>query len=290
MKKILSAFLIFAILCCGAAAFADGGPGAPYHAHTPPVVTVSCFDSSGNWIYGYNVTVTSSRYIDPPVISGYNSISNSESISVVNGRCYPSAVSFYYEPARAIPVSEGSDNLAYRDHPNPQNDPGNGQSGVVYPREWDTQFRPGLALKEHNLRRYERLYNVNDDNYSTVFEWLIYRSERTDNIPELTAFFDGKTISKVGIRNGYLLNSTDYYRYARAREMDLTIWDLDGNSYTERINIPDFYTTDYHVFQLSRAYSNVGKIEFWLRSFNYDENEDNGHKYIIFISDIQFYQ
>ena len=92
---------------------------------------------------------------------------------------------------------------------------------MVYPTEWDTQFRPGLTEKEYNLERYKDLRYVGDDNYGTPYVWLIYSSERSDSIPELTAFFPGSTISEIGVRNGCLKNATDYFRYARIQELYL---------------------------------------------------------------------
>ena len=161
---------------------------------------------------------------------------------------------------------------------------------VVYPTEWDTQFRPGLTEKEYNLNRYKDLPYVGDDNYGTPYVWLIYSSERTDKIPELMAFFPGSTISEIGIRNGCLKNSTDYYRYARIRELEVLLYDSAGNVWSEQIALPDAYSTEYYVTQLSRTYSDIRRVDFFLKAFYYDENEDNGHKYLLYVSDIQFRQ
>ena len=163
-------------------------------------------------------------------------------------------------------------------------------STVVYPTEWDTQFRPGLTEKEYNLNRYKDLPYVGDDNYGTPYVWLIYSSERTDSIPELTAFFPGSTISEIGVRNGCLKNSTDYYRYARIAEMEIRLFDSTGNVYTEWMVLPDLYSTEYSVKPLNRTYTDIRKVEFFLKSFYYNENEDNGHKYLLYVSDIQFRQ
>ena len=128
------------------------------------------------------------------------------------------------------------------------------------------------------------------NNYETPYVWLIYSSERTDNIPELTACFPGSTIRKIGIRNGCLKNSTDYYRYARIKKLKVLLYDSIGNVFTEWISLPDIYSTEYYVKPLSRSYTDILRVEFWLESFYYKENEDNGHKYLLYVSDIQFWQ
>ena len=259
---------------------------APYSFNSPAAVTVNCFDINGRLLKTFSYRIGENQYIDPPVLTGYACINDSQFVRYSSaGTCSPDVIGYVYEPTPAggnqtVPAANQPSAAAAQ----------SGTGRIVYPSSWDTQFRPELALKEHNYRRYERLYNINDNNYGTAFEWLIYSSERMDNIPELSAMFSGNTISSIGVRNGYLVNSTDYYRYARARELGVTITDACGNCYTESLCLTDRYMTDYQVFRLGRSYSNVCRVDFWLRSFYNDMNEDNGHRYIIFISDIQFYE
>ena len=160
---------------------------------------------------------------------------------------------------------------------------------VVYPYDWDTEFKPGNPVSQYNTDRYKRLGNVGDDNYSSTYEWLIYSSERGDDIPELTAYFNGDTVSSIGIRNGNLKNVNEYYKYSRASRFTVMIYDYYGKVDSVQINIPDIYTQDYQVFSLGKTYTGVRRIEFWLNEFNYDETNTTAGKYLLYIADIQFY-
>ena len=160
---------------------------------------------------------------------------------------------------------------------------------VVYPYDWDTEFKPGNPISQYNTDRYKRLGNVGDDNYSSTYEWLIYSSERGDDIPELTAYFNGDTVSSIGIRNGNLKNVNEYYKYSRASRFTVMIYDYYGKVDSVQINIPDIYTQDYQVFSLGKTYTGVRRIEFWLNEFNYDETNTTAGKYLLYIADIQFY-
>ncbi len=183
------------------------------------------------------------------------------------------------------PVIPEDDPYIYR--PNPRSHPV--AEGVVLPYAWDTEFRPDNKVSEYNLKRYERLPNICDDNRGTTFEWLIYSGERTDSIPELTAIFRGDTIRAIGIRNGNLKSADEYFYYSRATAFKLRIVDIYGNVQTEELNIPDQYNPEYQVFRLSQAYENVRRIEFFLDGFNFDINNTRAGKYLLYIADIQFY-
>ena len=129
-----------------------------------------------------------------------------------------------------------------------------------------------------------------DDDYKTSFNWLYYRSEASDTIPELTAYFNGETISSIGIRNGFLRNSYEYDQYAKPRNMTLDIFDTAGTRYTVEISIPEGYSTDYRFISLGAVYQNVSRIEFWVSSIQANSSADSEHKYIVHIADIQFYK
>ena len=244
------------------------------------VLVSECYDINGQKITEQVIGLRESQYVDAPQLNGYHCAYEPIYVSVQNGSCTPSRIIWIYE-------SDNDSEANPNEYP-----PHNGSSGnsVVYPTEWDTQFRPGLTEKEYNLERYKDLRYVGDDNYGTPYVWLIYSSERSDSIPELTAFFPGSTISEIGVRNGCLKNATDYFRYARIQELEIKLFDSAGNVYAERMVLPDIYSTEYSVKPLSRTYTDIRKVEFFLKSFYYDENEDNGHKYLLYVSDIQFRQ
>ena len=159
---------------------------------------------------------------------------------------------------------------------------------TVRPYQWDTQFRKG-NLSPYNDKRYLRLGNIDDDDYMTSFDWLVWSGDRTDDIPELTAYFRGDTVSSVGIRNGYLRSESEYYLYARASGLIVKIYDRYGGQYSARLSIPDEYTTDYRVFSLGRTYTNVTRIEFWLDTYRSNQSADLNHRNVLHIADIRFY-
>ena len=164
-----------------------------------------------------------------------------------------------------------------------------GQSGtLVTPYMWETQFNPLDAISSYNYERYKRLPNIGDNNYATTYEWLIVSNEMQDNIPELTAWFRGNSVNSIGIRNGNLKDSTEYYYYSRATSFTLKIY-YNGTMDTVMIEIPDQYTTDYQAFLFGKTYENVSRIEFWLTNFNFDPNNTRAGKYLLYMADIQFY-
>ena len=289
-------------------------------------VTVYCYDNRGTWITSYTETIRRSQMLFPRTLDGYTTISGSKAVALNNGVCSPSVVSFYYEaiapvtpvpitpvpvtpvpitpvpvtpvpitpvpvtpvPITPVPVTP----VPITPVPvTPVPVPPSPSENVVQPASWDTQFKPGTTgANSYNDRRYERLPNLSDDNYFTSFEWLVWSGERTDAIPELTAYFNGAAVSSIGIRNGYLANYYEYRRYARATGFRVKIIDANGTEYQTYVNIPDSYSTDYRVFSLGGTYANISRIEFFLDAFACDESEDNGHRYVIHISDIQFYK
>ncbi len=237
-------------------------------------VTVYCYDTDGNYLKSYTETITSSERIYPHSINGYYSPNSSEYISFSNGNCSPSSVNFYYQPYTPSSGSSGSST--------------GGQ--LVQPYTWDTQFRSGTTGPEtYNENRYKKLGNLWDDDYRTSFDWLIWNSERHDDIPELTAYFSNATVSSIRIRNGFLKNANDYYQYARASGLTIRVYDSYGGCCSTSISIPDEYTTNYRQFSLGGTYANVSRIEIWLDSFNYNKSADSDHKYVIHIADVQFY-
>ena len=232
----------------------------------PATITVRCFDPYGNMLASYGVSITADETIYPVGIAGYHCYSSRTVYYYSGGYCSDPVIDFYYEPD------------------------GSGYGWAVYPYMWDTQFKPGTTDPDkYNEKRVDRLGNVSDDNYRTSFDWLVWGSERKDDIPELTAYFDRQTISSIGIRNGYLNSMSEYYQYARASILRVTIYDCWGQSWETMIYIPDEYTTSYRTFPLGATYSDVTRVDIWLDSYTRNDEADNNHKNVIHIADIQFY-
>ena len=201
------------------------------------------------------------------------------------GNLTPNPVVFYYNKVISTPS-------------NPNNG-GTNQSAmgtIVAPYQWDTQFKPGTATATSdgnvsNGDRYKLLPYLSDNNVSTSFWWLIWRSERTDSIPEITAFFSGETINSIGIRNGNLRSSYTYYQYARVAQLRVKIFQTNGCVFETTIHLADMYSTDYQVCYLGSTYSDVSRVELFLDGGDqagfYAGNEET---YYIHIADLQFYR
>ena len=240
---------------------------------TPASVTIRCIDNNGNVIRTTTETVTANRTITPPTISGYTALSSSQQVTYSDGTCSPSQIDFQYQIGSS--VTPGT---------NPR---------AAYPASWDTQFKPGTATAHDgaNAVRVDKLPNVYDEDASTSFFWVIWNSEMSDNTPELTAYFNGDTISSIGIRNGKTTSNKSYNKYARPKELTINIYDNSGNVYTAVIAIPDGFSQDYKEFSLGGTFTDVNRAEIFVSGIKYgDGSGDASDKNTLHISDIIFYK
>ena len=244
------------------------------------IVTISIY-KDGIFSNSFSRTIYSNTYIAPEEISGYTCISSGQTVTFdrTTGKCSPSSITFYYNKNTTSSLSNAT-SLSSR---------------VVTPCSWDTQFKPGTATaicegKIDNENKYVRLPNLCDNNASTSFWWLIWKSERTDSVPEITAYFDNDTVSSVGIRNGNTNSQFDYYKYARVRRFKIRIFYGSGYYQDTYITMNDNYSRDYQKFNLGGTYSNVTRIEFYLDGgANEGFYSGNSETYYIHIADMQFY-
>ncbi len=239
----------------------------------PATLTIRCIDSNGNVIRTSTESITASKTINPPVIAGYTVLSGSQQVSYSNGACTPNQIDFQYEIGSKVT-------------------PGSNPS-MAYPSSWDTQFKPGTATHQNgtNARNFDKLWTMYDDSAGSSFFWVIYQVETVDNIPEFTAYFNEPTsISRIGIRNGNLLNSNTYTKYARVKRFEVWLYDKDGNAYKAELNIPDYYSLDYMDFPLGATYIDITRVEFWITGtadFYYGRDEGTN---VAHLADIAFYQ
>ena len=236
-------------------------------------LTIRCIDSNGTVLRTATESITASKAVNPPSIAGYTALSGSQAVTYSNGTCSPSQVDFLYQIGTKV---------------TPGNNP-----RMAYPSSWDTQFKPGTATHQSgtNARNFDKLWTMYDDSAGSSFFWVIYQVESVDNIPEFTAFFDEDTsISSIGIRNGNLFSSNTFIKYARVKRFEVWIYDKEGNSYKEVLNIPDGYTTDYREFPLSATYVNVTRVEFWITgTADYYYGRDEGTN-VCHLADIAFFK
>ena len=233
-------------------------------------VTVTCRDSFGNVIRTYTETVSGSRKIAPQAISGYRSLSAAVTVTCTDGVCTPANVGFIYE-LNTVPPGPGS---------NP---------GAVTPARWDTQFKPGTATASNgsNADRVRKLPNLYDENPDTSFFWLVWKSEWKDEVPEITAYFNGDTVSSIGIVNGNAKDAARFAKYARATCYTARVYSTDGTLLSQTsIDLPDSFTRDYRVYSLGGTFGNVDRVELYLVSYKVGNTEQN----VIHISEMQFYR
>lgn len=229
-------------------------------------LSVYCYDENGGVICTYTESVSSSGYVSPRVLDGYSVTSGSAYVrfDAASGACDPGSVSFSYRRNISAPPAPSY--------------------GRVTPSSWDTQFRPGFC-RDTNDEQYRYLSRLGDDNASTAFWWVIWRTEREDSIPELTAFFNGDTVSTISIRNG---NMSNYQAYARAARFRVCVYHAGGVT-TAYVCLPDRFTRDYQTFSLGGTYQGVSRIEMYL-----DGGDGVGfysgsyEPYYIYVTDILF--
>lgn len=235
-------------------------------------VTVTCRDSRGGVIKTYTETVSGSRTITPPDFTGYRTTSSAQAVTCTDGVCSPAQIEFVYELTTVSPGGGGSSDPA-----------------VVMPTLWDTQYKPGTATASNgsNADRIKNLPNLYDNNPDTSFFWLVWNSEWKDDIPEITAYFNGDTVSSIGIRNGNAAGYNAYAKYARAINFTVKVYDTAGTLLNSTaIKLPDYFSPDYRVFSLGGTFENVGRVELYLVNYVIGSTEQN----YIHISDIQFYK
>lgn len=255
-----------------------------YGGRFTALVNVIYVDGLGNVLYSGVIPCEEGKNTlsAPRQYNGCSLTSSEEKdVYVKNGAPTPDSVLFRY----ARPAGGGSSGSSSA-----------GVRSLVFPAGWDTQFKPSTATavcegKISNEGRYANLYNLADNDPSTTFWWLIWRSERTDNVPEITAFFHGDTIGAVAVRPGNLTSSSAYYRYARPCRFRLRLYLTSGGATDTWISFPDRYSLDYAVCSLPCGpIANVSRVEFFLdggaNEAFYTGSEET---YYIHVADIQFY-
>ncbi len=247
-------------------------------AYTSGTVIVNMYQGH-SYVSTYKETITSSQYIQPRSMKGYTCASGNVYVTFDpnTGLCSPDALYLFYEPASSASSSYTS------------------YGSIAYPTQWDTQYKPGTAThisegKVDNENRYLNLPYLSDNNPSTSFWWLIWYDERTDDVPEISVYFNRETVSSVGIRNGKLTSQADYYNCARVKRFRVRIFSNIGieDAY---LNLDDVYSRDYQVCSLGKTYRGVTKMEFFLDGgSNKGMYPGNKETYYIHISDMQFYK
>ncbi len=168
----------------------------------------------------------------------------------------------------------------------------------VRPYDWESQEYRNGRIATH-------IDSALDGNCSTAMWFGCYSNAATDDIPDITFYFDNATIKDIWIRNGS--EKSDNFRdYARMGNLAVTIWSGDRSyglyfprkgRYNKFYNLQDNYDADelsenfidgYQRYALDNTYYNVTKIEFWVKGWYEGEKKDNQHRYQMWIADIAF--
>ncbi len=261
-------------------------------------VTVKCIDDkTKKEIDSYTVKLTADGFVEPKDIDGYKVLSGAQYVvfNSSTGKCNPSKLEYRYSKISTKPTATPTPKpvkptATPKPGPDSQIVPVTPIEGYVNPIGWDTQFRVGVTTKGANEQCYTRLPNLSDNVSNTRFFWINWTSERTDNIPDLSAFFDNATISGIKTRNGNVMGREYYEGNARVKMWRLVIT-YGGKTEEIRLTIPDSYSADLREFGFGKTYKKVTRIDFYVGDSevegyyagNFDSSRNN-----ITISDLLF--
>ena len=119
--------------------------------------------------------------------------------------------------------------------------------GPAVPYAWDTQFKAGAA---YNDKAINMLGRIHDGQPTPAFYYTNWRSQRTDSIPEFTAYFGGASLHRIGIINGSTLSPGEYSSKARVKEMRVVVHTSYGD-FGQYFNVADVFSQNYQYFELT---------------------------------------
>ena len=149
----------------------------------------------------------------------------------------------------------------------------------IVPFAWDTQFKAGAAYNERSINILGRLH---DGQPTPAFYYTMWRSQRTDSIPEFTAYFSSAGIRYIGLVNGSVQSPEEYRNRARVKELRVVCYTSAGQ-FTDYIQVPDQYSREPQVFELSPNYP-VATVEIYVTEIY----EGAGDRYEVNIGEISF--
>lgn len=151
------------------------------------------------------------------------------------------------------------------------------------PYAWDTQYRRGMNSYDQSIE--QSLSKLFDDNTVTGLTYVIWQSDRTDDTPEFTAYFNGASVSGFQIVNGKIASSDQFANYARAAHVTLRVHTSYG-TYEEHLQVPDRYVRDHQYFAMSRTYDGVQQIDVYFEDFYPGGGET---RYVMALTELGFY-
>ncbi len=159
-------------------------------------------------------------------------------------------------------------------------------AGIVTPLYWDTFFKPETCRTDNatGINRLNRLY---DGSPYTCFNYLIWTSEWQNRYtqPQFYAFFNGASLSGIGLMNGNASSAEAYKENARVRTMKVVVHTMSGEE-TFEYDVDDRYSASYQYYTFRRVIPNVIQVDVHITgAYNDAVNRNN-----ICISDICFFE
>lgn len=148
---------------------------------------------------------------------------------------------------------------------------------------------PTFTDAQSNANQVSRLL---DDSADTVYSYIGWNSKSTDDIPELSFYFNDATISAVWMRIGDQSSSENYWNKARPSKVRLRLY--FGNTYQDvtysvedrfdLTTVNDEWNCGYQLFPLASTISHVTCVDVFISGW-YKGSVDRN---IICLSDVQF--
>ena len=151
----------------------------------------------------------------------------------------------------------------------------------VYPTQWETQFVAGST----NPNAVNDLPNLYDNNLNTSFHYIYWNGDVKDGIPELTCYFNGATVSTLGLTSGKVRSYSDFTENSKPSSLDLVIY-CDQGVVERTVPIPKGFYQEVRPYSLGGTFTGVTKIEIfvahiWVGDVN---------KYDVHISEMKFFE
>ena len=203
--------------------------------------------------------------------SGYKAYSSTSTTVTVysDGSVSKGLVTFQYRKQNPVTAA-----------PTPYNPPAPAANQVI-PTGWDTQFGP----ESKNPTGRDTLHRLYDGDPTTNFFYYMYDSEKADDIPEFTAYFDGATVSYLGLING--LTDWKNNNVAKPAQLSVRIYN-DQGSFVQVIEPSLGGNSNMQMYSLGGTYENVTKIEIFVRLVRL--GQESATKYEVHITEIAFYE
>lgn len=158
-------------------------------------------------------------------------------------------------------------------------------SKAVRPYSWTMQEETGSEV--------DNIPYLLDGDRLTGFEHVGVNSIALDDIPDITFYFPGTSMTDIWVRNGWSNYRYEYTYHARVMIMDVTLWSGDRQLYSKRFTLEDNGDSSgfsrnmidgYQRLNLKNKYENVTQVDLFIRGWY----EGETRPYVTYMSDMIF--